>query len=266
MAGYWYHLKRYFDISRKEWLAIATTAAVMGFALSYNNWGDETFDLAIGLRNLIGALVGAFLMLALHVAANKAVAVFYGVRATYEKYSLGLVIGIFVTFLTFGLWPLWVNGFSRYLAIPNLRIGKFRATIAKDWELGLAAAGAVLASLLICIPLEVLFQVTGLEYFHSLVKISILIAVYGMIPLPLIQTSNPYQLYMSRAEMLEGNLNGYDIIWGSRAYYFLLLGVTIGFAIFLLLIGPSWLMIFLTLVLGVIGMWFWTIVRDIEHI
>lgn len=265
MAGFRYHMRRYFSVTREEWRSILITAVVMGFVLSYNDWGGKTFNLMVGLTNLFLDTLGSFLLLTLHVVAAKSIGISYGVKVSYNKYDLGLVVGLFLSFLTFGLWPFWVNGYFTYTAIPNLRVGKFRATLVKDWEIVLIAGGAILANLFITIFFASLFLLAGGAFFQSWVKISLLIALYALIPLPLLGTINPYQVYMSRVETLEHALTGFEIFWGNPIYYFLLLGFTVGFALFTLLLGPTLWTLLLALLTAAAGWWVWHLIETLEQ-
>jgi len=266
MGTYAYSLKRYFKISLTEWKSIMLVAFAVGFILSYNNWGGATFDFATGLTNLVLDTVGAFLMITVFVAANKAVGVFYGIWSDFERYNLGLLVGVFISFLSFGFIPIWTTGYFRYKAIPNLRLGKFRATLVKPWEEGLVTVGTIFACLLVTILLGVLFNLTGIDFFMRMTWISLLIALYAMIPLPLVQTTNVYQVYMSRFESLEGNLPGYDLFWASPSYYFGILGMVLAFIFMNFFFPANTITIGVSFVLFLIGMWVWTKLRDIHRL
>jgi len=266
MGTYSYSLRRYFRMSRKEWLSILLVSFAIAFILSYNDWGAQTFDLAAGLTALLTAFVAAVLVVALHVSVNKAIAVYYGVWSDFEHYGLGLLTGVFIAFLSFGYLPIWVTGYFRYKAIPNLRLGKFRGTLVKPWEEGLITAGTVLTHLLVTIPLGLLYNLTGIHIFLLLITINLLVALYTLIPLPLIQTTNVYQVYMSRLESMEGNLPGFDLFWASPTYYFGILFLTVGFALFTWIFGPTTLTLLLGLLFGFIGFWVWARLRDIQRL
>ncbi len=250
MRGFLFDVRRYFSFRREEWLSLFLTAAVGGLLFSYNDWG-EPFSVGVGVTNLITDTLLVFALLLFQVVVTKLAGIRFGLELRYEKYALGLWIGFVLTFLTFGFLPLFITGLFRYAAIPNLRIGKFRATMAKTWEIGLSLAAGVLALLLLTV-LFGLFEVsTGLPLFRSAIIIAVLLALYALIPFPLIETANPYTVYMSRLESLEGNLPGYDIFFFSRFWYFLLAGLTLGFALLSLYFSPSLFVLGLSLLLGV---------------
>ncbi len=250
MAGFTYHVKRYFSFSRDEWTALFITAVVMGFVLSFNKWGATTFDLSVGVKNLLLALSASVALLIVHVGAQKLAGIYYGVKVAYGKYTIGLLVGVLVTLLSFGYLPLFFPGHLTYETIPNLRVGKFRAAMVKKWEIALIAFAGPLASLLLTIPFNLLQAATGLAVFHTLIVVSVLLAVFAMIPLPIIQTPNPYTVYMSRMESFEGSTPGFDIFFSSPSWYFFLAGLVVCFALLALLFGPSILAGVLALILG----------------
>jgi hypothetical protein len=250
MVGFVYHLRRYFSITKEEWLGILITALFAAFALSFRNWGGETFDVLLGLKNYLVEIVAFFLLFLLHVAAQKAVGVYYGIKVVYDKYLLGLMIGLFVTFLSFGYWPLFVTGTLAFTAIPNLRVGKFRATLPKKWEIALIAAAGPLASMLVMVPLNALHIATGVAFFHHLIGVCALIAIYAMLPIPVLPTANPYAVYMSRIEVLEGNLPGFDVFYSSPGIYCLLVGFLIVFSAVAWFFSPNTWALLIAIILG----------------
>ena len=54
---YWKTVKRYFGFNKKESKSLIISIVVLGFIVSFADWGYETFDIYIGLRNLFSAMV-----------------------------------------------------------------------------------------------------------------------------------------------------------------------------------------------------------------
>jgi hypothetical protein len=264
VTGFRSHVRQYFEMTRREWLSLLITAAVAGFCLtrSFFYQPGATYSVTLVAGDLVTNVIAVFLLLGLHVLAQKLAGIFYGVKVVYDKYTLGLLIGAFITFLSFGYWPLFITGYLTYSSIPNLRIGKFRATFPKKWEMSLIAVTGPLTSILLTIPLNLLGLVTGAALFHHLIIITILIAIYAMLPLPLLQTPNPYQVYMSRMESLESNLPGFDIFFAAPAWYFFFAGIIATFALLALLFSPTLLVLLLSIILGFGTMYLYTVVRE----
>lgn len=250
--GFIHNHKRYMKWTNEEYISLLLAALVGGAVFGFlKPQSGEEFSLSLAILRFILSFFATLLLLALQVWATKAAAIGFGNEAKYDKYSLGLLVGIFVSILSFGYIPLLITGHYEYKSIPNLRIGKFRGTFARNWEIAFASAAGPLASILVTIPLNLLYYVTGLEIFHHFIFISVLLAVFTMLPLPLIQTANPYTVYMSRVEALQSNLPGYDVFYGARPFFFFLFGMIVCFALLALFFSPSVLVLFLSFVLGI---------------
>lgn len=263
VVGLRHNIKVYYEMSRKEWTALLVTSVVIGvvFGLIRHQDGD-VFSFSLAAQRFAFGTIAGFALLGMHVVIQKLSGIFFGIKVEYDKYNLGLLIGMLLSFLSFGYLPLFVTGYLTYTSIPNLRIGKFRATLPKRWECSLIAASGIVASLLITIPLNLLQIVTGAQIIHQLVVISILIALYAMLPIPILQTPNPYQVYMSRMESLEGNLPGFDIFASAPVWYFFFLGFVLTFSLLALLFAPSFLLILICALLGVGAMLLYVYVRE----
>jgi len=262
VAGHLYHARKYLTFAREEWRELLITVVVAGILLSFNDWGDKSFELFTGLKNLAFAVIATFCLFTIFVMAQKLTGIFYGIRVSYAKDPIGLLVGVLITIISLGYLPFFLPGTLTYETIPNLRIGRFRSVTVKKWEAALIACAGPFAMMLLTIPFGFLKAVTGLELFHSLIIICVLLALYALIPLPMINTKNPYTAYMSRMEMLEGSTMGYDIIWASPAGYFFFLGFTLCFSAMALLFAPSWITIGLSILLGVLGFFWYKTIRD----
>lgn len=262
MAGYRYHINRYFNFSKDEWLSLFLTAAIMAFVLGFRKWGEKTFSFSTGLSNLVFFFFASSLLLLIFVLAQKLAGIFFGVMVTYQSYGFGLIIGVFITILSFGFIPAFMPGFLRYKAIPNLRVGKFRATLVKKWEQGLVAAAGPIVMLFVVILLQFLALVTGLPLFHTLIVISLLLAFYSLIPLPLFQSKNPYTVYMVGMESLNESTPGFDILYASPAFFFFVFGTVLCFALLSLLFPASMVSLFFSSLLGVGAMFVYIWIRN----
>lgn len=261
MAGFRYHVAKYFEFSREELVSVLITASVAGFVLSFRDWG-EPFSILVGLSNFLFKGIAAFCLLWVHIAVQKVAGIYYAVRVRYAHYSLYLLVGVFLTMLSNGWVPFFITGQNEYRAIHNLRVGKFRGTMAKDWEIGASAAAGALASLLLAIPFSLLHQTTGLPFFRSLTVITIMIAILSMLPFPLLDIVNPYQVYMSRLESLEGNLPGFDLFFASRSWYFFVMGLILFLSALILLFGAGWITLLFGALLGLGTMFLYMKLRE----
>jgi len=234
---FFHNIHRYLEFKSKEWLDLGIMAFVMAFIFSFNKWGEDAFSFSTGIGNFLTYFFVSFGVMLLYVLAQKIVGIFNGLRTYYEKYNIAILFSVFIAFLTFGYVPIYIPGILRYEAIYNLRIGKFRAVMAKDWETSLSAGAGPVAMLVLSIPVQILFKVTGLEIFKTIIVVLLLTAAYSLIPLPVISTANPYEGYMNRYNIFSGGSVGFDIYFNNRSWYFFLVGAVIGFWLLWLVFG-----------------------------
>jgi hypothetical protein len=265
MVGYRHNVARYFVFLKEEWMALAVTSFVAGVVLGLlRPQSSDSFSLLSAIGGFVLYFVAVFLLLTAQVMAYKLSAIRFGIQVLYDKYSLGLLLGFFIGFLSFGYVPFFTTGRLYYLVIPNLRLGKFRATMAKHWEVGLTAAAGPMTTILLTIPFNILQALAGGKetaigsFFHTLVVICVLLTILAMLPLPLLETGNPYAVYMHRMEALEGNLPGFDILMASRTWYFFGAGLVICFSVLALVFEPSALILLFSVLLGFGTMYLYT--------
>lgn len=253
-----HNTRRYVRWEQQEWIDILTVAATGGLVFGFlAEQPGEAFSLAAaGTAFLLKGILTGILMLIM-VAAWKYAGVFFALRITFEKYSLGLLLGLFLSFLSFGYIPFFITGMLNIKTIPNLRIGRFRATMTKHWERGMASAAGPMALMLFTIVLNIFRWLTGWEIFTTAIHLCFLLMLFTMIPLPLIETANPYTVYMSRLEALRNNTPGYELFFASRGWFFFLFGMQVCFAILALVFSPTPFLLVLSIVLGMGVMFVW---------
>ncbi|RME31525.1 hypothetical protein D6789_02445, partial [Candidatus Woesearchaeota archaeon] len=80
-----------------------------------------------------------------------------------------------------------------------------------------------------------------------------------------IRTTNPYAVYMSRLESLEGNTPGFDLLFASVLWYFFFVGFALLFGVLLLFHTPTPLTILGAILGGFLGMFLFTKSREHFH-
>jgi uncharacterized membrane protein len=238
MESFRHNVERYLEFSANEWKALLTTAAFAGFILSFRNWGPGvSFELTTGVLYLLFKSVGVFLLIFVQLLIQKLVGISLGLKVRYDKYVVPLVLGVFIAVFSFGWVPIFVTGWLSFETIDTLRLGRFRAALTKNWEMAFVAGAGILATVLITIPLHVIFLATGAAPVKDLILIAILASAYALIPLPVIHTLNFYSFYMGRLEPIQGNTPGFDIFFASPFWYFFLVGLIVGFGLIALTLG-----------------------------
>lgn len=213
-----------------ELYKLALTSLAIGFMLSFREWGGAEFNAAKGTMNLILFSLFAFLALLAHFAGEK----FYGARRGLDiKYRAslpGLGIGLYITFLTSGLFFILAPGTMSAEWRKKQRVGYFRYRVYLA-DYSYAIMTGIIANILIA---SILMPFQNIPILDLFAKTNMLIAIFSLIPVP--QFDGLYQFV------------------GSFYQYAFTIGLVAGFsAIYFLSLNPLYALLF-GLVLGVGGM------------
>jgi hypothetical protein len=223
MHGLGYSIKQYFVISRKEWTQMFWTSFAFAFILTFRKWGSgNTFDLETGILNLILALILTFAALLAHVALQKIVAIRLGYTATYSYWVNGLLLSVFLAFMTAGY-----SGYIGFIIpgsvmlehVPKIRLGKFRyGTNLKDIaRVGLAGP---VAHIVLVMIIGIFYFWTKSDTLFSFIYINLFLAMYSMLPIPKIDVPSK----------MDGGTDGLGIFYFSRTLYVLIAITVLVFA------------------------------------
>lgn len=236
-------LKHYFPFSKEEHAGFWLSVLVLGFIASFTKWGVERFELGTGLQNLLGYCIVAAIVLFVHHAGQRMVALALGFKAEQKLWWHGLLFGLLLAFAT--------NGKIRFLACSGTiihllavhRLGAFRygpnvSTIAK-----IALAGP-LANIVFAAVIKVL-ELAGLPHAiaNPFFTFSLAFAGWNMLPIPPLDGTKVF--YWSRLAYVFffGTVASYIIMASLFKIYSLLAAVAIGVAcwlIFLLFFERIW--------------------------
>ena len=226
MYGYFYSLRKNFSFSQTELLQISWTSLAFAFILTFRKWGvGKEFDATVGITNLILAFLVVVLSMIAHVSLQKAVAIKLGYKATYSYWLNGILICLFLGFLSFGILIFILPGAVMIEHIPSLRLGKFRyGTNLKDIA-RIALAGPI-AHVVIVLLLGLLFFGSGKsDILFSIILVNLLLAIYSMLPIPKIDSPTK----------MDSGTDGLGMFYFSRTLYVLVYATILIFAALVLL-------------------------------
>lgn len=210
------------DFDSSEIISVILVALLLAFALTFRMWGDETFDAALGLFNLVFVFVGMLIAVFMHEAGHKIAALAQGYEARIERFGGGLVASGFITLYSQGLLPLVTPNLLELDARPDLRMRKYRKYESAGTMASIAAAG-IIGSTLAVVLFKTLFLFTGQPLFMVIVLGAILHAVFSMIPFEII---NLFLLRLFERVDTHTPSDGLHIyFFGSRTYVFVLVFV-----------------------------------------
>ena len=179
-------IKKYFTFDLEEIKGVIISSLILGFMISFGEWGVERFSFVYGLYNLIGGILIAVSSVLFHVSVQKIIGLKLGFSVKYKMWWYGLFIGLIVTFVTNGkIWWLIIPGGIICSIIGKYRLGKFRYGLNYS-ALGIIGIVGPLASIIFGTIFKNLDIFLGIT--HPLIeKIFIFNLVYAictMLPIP----------------------------------------------------------------------------------
>lgn len=191
-------LDKYFWFSSEEWKALIIIILIGAVIYSWNSWGDVSFSVAAGVRNLVLAVVLVGVAVLVHHVAQRLLAIEYGFRPEQRLWWYGLVIGLLLAIMSRGSLVFFAASSTIIHLLPVHRLGAFRyganmSTIAKVSLIG-PFANATLAWI------TKLLMVGGWvspSAGHRFFMLNACFAVMNLLPIPPLDGSRI--LYSSRS-------------------------------------------------------------------
>lgn len=224
MSRFW---KRVFSYTSTELLFMLVTSFISGVLISFRKWGGETFDLNLGIENLVISTLFSFIALFIFVSGQKFYAVRKGFTHEYRINHYGLVIALFLAVFVDGILYFLAPGYVLFVQTDKPRVGKWRyRPYFHEYGYGVQHGLYVLlvvAALFAAIPHPLTFEFA---------RICLLFAMFSLVPFPL--------------------WSGMQLFFASIYQYAFVCSFVIGFSVLLLFVGFWWALL-LGLVLGVIA-------------
>ena len=220
-------IRQYFGFTQQELIGFVTAVLVTGFIFSFRSWGTDSFDLAVGLGNLLLAVIAAAVSFFGHLAPQKVYALSTGYLVTFRVWYAGLIIALVLAFASAGNLTLVLVGGAAITFMVRQRLGQFRYGYSME-EQAMVGLWGILGSLITATIFRIFnFYFPSVLFFEQGLMISLIFAACSILPLP--------------------KMDGLLIFFGSRAIYFL--GVVIIMVSALLLLwGGFW-----GLIIGIIA-------------
>lgn len=244
-------INKYLQFQKKEIRDIIITALIIGFIFSFKNWGVISFDLGIGLTNWFGMILVALLALLVHIVVQKIVAIRKGYTVRYKMWIIGMLIGLYFCFISGGSWIFFLPGGIIFSAIAHKRL-KYKQPAYQQRDAAFVSFFGPLSNILLAFifHLLILSGVSNL-LIEKAVFLNIFLAVYTILPLPQLEA-----LFGKLKIGKPANLDGFTILYYSRAFYIfallfiILLALTIHYP-------NAWLSLLLALVIaGIISLFY----------
>ena len=206
-------IQDFFRFSRQEVVSLIAAVFVTSFIFSFRDWGGDTFNASVGIKNLILMLIVVIISFMVRLSAQKIKGLEEGYKADFKVWWLGLGIALVTAFITLGRVPLVLIGTMVTAFMVKQRLGEMRYGFSYEDNANIAARGVVANIGLATFFAVGLFFLPESYFFSKGMLLNLVMAICSLLPLP--------------------QLDGLSIFFGSRVNYFILL---IGVIIFWVLL------------------------------
>ena len=213
-------LNDYFRFSRQELSGLAAAVIVLGLIFSFRDWGEEVFDLAIGLQHLVTIIIIIIFSLLFRLSCQKIYALSEGYKAEFKVWLIGLGISFIIVLLSLGRVPAALVGGMVVSFMIKQRLGEFRYGFSY-WNNAMISYWGILGNLIAAILFALGAYFAPESYFFTKgILFNLAMATSILIPLP--------------------QLEGLQIFFGSRKLYGIaLLSVILAWVLLWLLAGTK---------------------------
>lgn len=189
----WGKIKREFPPTRDELLEFLLAAVVIGFIISFRDWGITEFSVKEGLVNwLIGALIAA-IALAIHHGAQRLVALRIDTKVENRLWWNGSVVAILLAFVSAGALPFVALTRTTVTDLKLHRLGHYRYRIGTVGKMWTVLAGPLANGIVALLAWSFL---TPSPNVSSFIMLNLMMAFFNILPIP--PLDGIYVFYVSR--------------------------------------------------------------------
>lgn len=217
LPDYVYNVKQYLKFSWDELVGFLVTSLFGAFIITFNDWGEGTFELAVGLRTLLAVFVFLLLALAFTVLLCKLYAVRVGYEMTYRPHLIGMMFGLVLVVASAGFLPIFVPGGYDFKRPVRRYAGHWRG-YHRPWEIAMIAGWFPMLFLAYVLVLSPLYLMTGSFLVYKFIVACCLVAVYSLIPAPNVALEYGGRV-LDFFRYLKGMTFGLQIVINSRTWF-----------------------------------------------
>ena len=207
-------IKDHFSFEKEELSVLIPAVFLTAFMFSFNDWGEETLDLSLGLRNLFLMAILVAVSFLVRFSCQKIYALKEGYKAHYNGWWTGIIIALIITLLSKGSVPLVLIGGVAVSFMVRQRLGEFRYGFSYSDNARISFSG-IAANLLLALLFAIsLFFFPENYFFSKGLWLNWIMAACAVLPLP--------------------QLDGLNIYFGSRPWYYVALASVAVFGVLLL--------------------------------
>jgi len=189
-------IRRHFWFSKEELGAFVFAVLTMGFVVSWDRWGGDSFNAVLGLKNLILGIVAMGVVVFIHHAAQRIYALNRGFKIEHRLWWHGFLIGLILVMVSGGKIKFLAATYGIVSVLRPHRIGKHRFG-PNLYSLKSVMIVGPIANVVFAILVHGLIS-AGLDIplLHDLFIFNIWFALCNLLPVP--KLDGAYVLYSSR--------------------------------------------------------------------
>jgi Zn-dependent protease len=219
----------YLRFSKQEvsGLVIAVLATTLIFAFDD---GRASFSWGPWIANFIAVLIIVSISIFVKYIIHKITALREGYLAEFKLWWIGIAIALIVGLITSGKVALVLIGGVATTFISRHRLGEFRYGFSYEDNASISMMG-IIGTIHLTIIFALLLHFTHYRIFALALNLNIIMSVLSLLPFP--------------------QLDGLQIFWGSRSWYYMIVVATLLFGV--LLLSKSTIGLVLAVILMAIG-------------
>lgn len=215
-------VKRYFWFNPLEIRGIIAAVAAIAFIISFNEWGRDKFDFAVGIMNFLLSAVIVLVSFMVHNGAQRVWSLATGYQVEFKMSGIGLVLGVIFAFIAgffnSSFWLIVPGGIMVH-HLAGHRLGWFRYDI-NYWAISIITWSGCIATVFFIMVLKLIGEVFPGAFIQKFIAFNIVYNIYSVLPIP--------------------PLDGSRIFFGSRWLYAFTLPFVVSTGVLLYSSMPLW--------------------------
>jgi|GEM_PF-6624257 len=218
-------LNKYAEFSKEDWRNIGITVVLTAFFFSFNDWGDSTFEVGVGLAYFIQALAIAFVVITLHHGTQRVFGFRDGIATEFGIWWWGIIIGLIVSVASLGTFSFLGCTSTEVATNKRMRLHRWRPFAGVREFSHVAIAGnltvaiAVAAVVTMRTALQEILSPALITFCENFAIFGLLFMFCNLFPIP--------------------PLDGSKIIFASRSLYIMVFTADIIFTVLVLGLGTK---------------------------
>lgn len=193
-------IKDYFRFNKKEVVGLAFAMVITALIFSFRDWGEEQFNLLVGLKNLFLVLILVVFSFIFRFSCQKIHALKEGYTAEFKIWWAGLLIALVIAVISNGKIPLVLVGVVATSLMVRQRLGEFRYGYS-HFQNALISLWGILGNLLAAIVFAVgLYFFPENFFFGKGLELNLIMAFCSLLPVPYLEGLQiyfgSYKLYL----------------------------------------------------------------------